>query len=300
MFSVVSVLASELHWFFSLWVHFQIWFFGLSFLLFLFSLKEWRKAPLVFTTVVFSLLFHGLVVVTYLWPNSAPKVRAEGSEQSFKVIFHNLNVANPRKSEVLSYMKNSSRDLLLFVEFNQSWARSLNELRSEYPYAKAIVLENNFGMAAFSRTQLQVDRVYFEKERRIPALFLTTEVQSQSLNIILFHPFPPFGRFGTLLRDQYLSSLSHRVRELKGPTILCGDFNTTPWSSIFKEFLARTQLKLAKSSPHLSTWEPISGLPGLPIDHCLTKGFAGVDLKVGKALGSDHRMLSMRVKFSPL
>lgn len=171
-------------------------------------------------------------------------------------------------------------------------------LESIYPHVKAIVRENNFGMAVLSKTNLEVENIFVERENFIPALFLKTRSAIGDINLVLMHAFPPIGGYGKILRDQYLSSMSNEVRGLVGPALICGDFNTTPWTSIFKKVILNSGFDYAQNHAVPNTWPTAFFFPGLPIDHCLSKGAQVVSYKKGPYIGSDHWPLVVRLTSS--
>lgn len=150
-------------------------------------------------------------------------------------------------------------------------------------------------MAVLSKTPLKVKKILFDKETQIPALLLTTKGPWGALSLGLLHPYPPIGGYGTQLRDQYLNTISHRISELKSPLLVCGDFNTTPWSQIFKNFLTNSSLSFIQSQRAPSTWPTLWTAPSIPIDHCLVKGLKIITYERGPDLGSDHWPLHIQI-----
>lgn len=148
----------------------------------------------------------------------------------------------------------------------------------------------NFGLAILSQTSLEVENVFVDRENLIPALFVKTNTSLGLLNLVLLHPFPPTGNYATTLRDRYLDALSHQIRDLSSPLLVCGDFNTTPWSNVFKQFLQTSALEMSDVTPN--SWPAI---PLIPIDHCLLRGLEFVKYERGPSLGSDHWPLLIEV-----
>jgi endonuclease/exonuclease/phosphatase (EEP) superfamily protein YafD len=86
---------------------------------------------------------------------------------------------------------------------------------------------------------------------------------------------------------QILADLSTRV---EGPLVVAGDFNLTPFSPYFSDWLASTRLRDSRAEAGYSaSWPTFLPLIGIPIDHCfVTDDFAVVDLRRLPAFGSDH------------
>ncbi|MCB0412362.1 MAG: endonuclease/exonuclease/phosphatase family protein [Bdellovibrionales bacterium] len=83
-----------------------------------------------------------------------------------------------------------------------------------------------------------------------------------------------------------MKTLALRISELSSPLLVCGDFNATPWSVIFKTFLKNSGLSLSSSTP--ATWPTYFSFAGIPIDHCLSRGVRITNYRRGSDIGSDH------------
>lgn len=199
-----------------------------------------------------------------------------------------MNSQNQEKHRLVDYLEKEKPDIVFLIEVNESWAKEIKNLEPIYPYAKAIVREGNFGLALLSKFKLETEDVLVDRTNMIPALFLRTESSVGPLNLVLLHAYPPIGKYGTMMRDQYLKTLSIRIASLKSPLLVCGDFNTTPWTSIFQQFIQNSALRLNADRLLPSTWPTTPFLPKIPIDHCLSKGIDIVSYKKGPNIGSDH------------
>ena len=77
----------------------------------------------------------------------------------------------------------------------------------------------------------------------------------------------------------------------KGPLIIAGDLNMTPWSYRLQRFLARADMR--RHATFLRSW-PTDGqfrlpFPAFLIDHVLTTpDIKTVSIRIGPKLGSDH------------
>lgn len=211
------------------------------------------------------------------------------------VFFANLNSQNKDRSLLIKYLEKSRPSIVFLVEVNESWANELKKLKLIYPYSKAIVREGNFGMAVLSQNLLEVENVFIDRVNRIPALFLKTKNSIGVFNLVLLHAYPPIGEYATMVRDQYLDSMSHRISVLSSPLLVCGDFNITPWTSIYQKFLNNSDLEIDKSHMTPNTWPVTSLLPSLPIDHCLARGLKILNYEKGLDIGSDHWPLSLKI-----
>lgn len=296
LFSVFATVFEESHWLLSLTVHFREWFILLAIALGFTSIWSQHGSKTLICISICTCFFHTYGTFPHwsakFWSSSkTPLQQAE-----LNVFFANVNSQNSQKDQLLKYLRQHQPDLVFLAETTSDWLTKIKTIEADYPYAQAIPQEGNFGMGVLSKTPLSVQNTFFDREHYIPALFLKTKrPQIGDLNIVLLHPFPPIGGYGTLLRDRYLETLSHHIQELKGSTLVCGDFNTTPWSMIFRKFMKVSELNLPHQHHSPNTWPTTSILPSLPIDHCLVKGLKVLAYKKGPNINSDHWPLILTV-----
>ncbi|MCP4501446.1 MAG: hypothetical protein GY822_15915 [Deltaproteobacteria bacterium] len=81
------------------------------------------------------------------------------------------------------------------------------------------------------------------------------------------------------------------MQHSKYPVVLAGDFNATPWSIVFQNFLDETGLhNAAYARGGGTTWPTFLPLMfRIPIDHILlSKQLVSTSFLVGPEMGSDH------------
>lgn len=113
------------------------------------------------------------------------------------------------------------------------------------------------------------------------------DVSGEPIVLIAAHADAPTHPASTLRRNALISDISDRVRKFRRYVIL-GDFNITPWASMYDIFPGQRI-----SDPRIaSTWISRSPLLGLPIDHMFVSSCARVfESEVGPYTGSDHRFI---------
>jgi endonuclease/exonuclease/phosphatase (EEP) superfamily protein YafD len=92
-----------------------------------------------------------------------------------------------------------------------------------------------------------------------------------------------------------LESLAKTVQALDGRILVAGDFNDTPWSFGFREFVSNSGLAhMGRFLPSFPAGD--HGLPQLAIDHMFASSSLGFeDAWLGPDIGSDHLPLLARV-----
>lgn len=100
-------------------------------------------------------------------------------------------------------------------------------------------------------------------------------------------------------QQQQLKAIEDTIGDVKGPLIVVGDFNSTPWSYAMKGFQSATGLTrethapltypLMFTVPHrLVPSGFVRLIPFLPLDQVFERGVAVHELHVGGDTGSDH------------
>jgi endonuclease/exonuclease/phosphatase (EEP) superfamily protein YafD len=107
--------------------------------------------------------------------------------------------------------------------------------------------------------------------------------------IVAVDTVDPKTMAGLANRDRLLLGIAQKISELPGPVVVAGDFNATPFTPVFKDFV-----RLANVSPMrlpVPTFPAIFGWLGIPIDHILVRDVQVKDVEALSSIGSDHRPL---------
>jgi endonuclease/exonuclease/phosphatase (EEP) superfamily protein YafD len=241
-------------------------------------------------------LLVGIANASVLFPLylQAPGGEGEAGE-TFTMVLFNVNSSSGRPEAVRTYLEEEAFDLVILQEYSRRWEQEMSHL--SYAHRLEAVREDNFGMAVFSRFPFTASDVVYLTEEPIPSLRVELEVNGHVLHLLASHPLPPVNADYTAARDEQLRVLSDSRTE-KGPMILAGDFNTTPWSAEVQQILEKTDLKnSANGFGYQPTWP--SMLPPLwtILDHVFYDGLHLKDRSIGPALGSDHYPIKVTFAF---
>ena len=278
--------AGSFGWLFDLAAHFRVQYlvgfavlFGLGLLL-----KQRRLA--------WACAALALVNAATLWPlASGPTATVSASAGSSRWMTFNVHTANTNKAGVLAAIRAAGADVVALQEVDSAWMLALLDLRTEYPYAVAEPREDNFGICLLSRWPIAGSNVFHWGAAEVPSLEVRLQSPAGIVTAIATHPVPPVGRHAAAARDEQLSLLARRVRELSGPVVVLGDLNTTPWGASFRRLVADSGLRdSARGQGWQPTWPSFQPLLFIPLDHVLaTPDIGVVSRSVGDAAGSDHR-----------
>ena len=101
-------------------------------------------------------------------------------------------------------------------------------------------------------------------------------------------------------RKEQLAAIPTYLAEERGPLLLLGDLNATPWCHAFRKLVTASRLRRTSQGGGLHLSWPVNFLPlRIQIDHCLTSSeLAVISQKLGPDVGSDHFPLIAELKFS--
>lgn len=138
---------------------------------------------------------------------------------------------------------------------------------------------------------LGVQHLGADKKSTLVATVCSTAVATRCIDIMAAHLERPQSRTLTRVRDTHLQDMATIVRNAHADkTVVVSDFNLTPWSPYFQQFLSDAGLRDSARGRRVaptwfSRWLPF----GLPIDQVLVgAGISVIDRHVGADVGSDH------------
>jgi endonuclease/exonuclease/phosphatase (EEP) superfamily protein YafD len=211
-----------------------------------------------------------------------------GSQHTVKILSANVFFHNRSAKRLLEIVREESPDVVVLVEYTAVWAAQVDELRAAYPHYIEGPQRNPYGIALFSRFE-------FDAIKRIPVGYAegvqaVVRTPNGPLTLIGVHLRSPTSPSDAAMRNTQLDELATRVSHLTGPIAIVGDFNVTPYSPYFEDWLARTGLTDTRRGRTLSpSWPVQLPIVGIPIDHCVVgRGVVIVRHRGLAAFGSDH------------
>ena len=234
-----------------------------------------------------------LALVLNLWPMSrvyfgvtppAPQARA------VRVVAFNVNIGNDDMARVARYLESLSPDVVILEELPRENADRLFALLPTLPHRFHVVDLSAGGLAIVSRTPMS-DAAIVRREGLAIAARADVDLGDRRLRVHGIHLYWPLVPASALFRDAQLRALARELRDCVGACMAAGDFNTTPWSSHFRDLLAESGFQdCAQGQGWAPTWP--AGLPAplrIRIDQCLAgPGVSVVRVAVGRSAGSDH------------
>jgi endonuclease/exonuclease/phosphatase (EEP) superfamily protein YafD len=264
--------------------HFRVHFsmaLGVSVLAFLFSL--WRSFVLFFGLAVIPLLI-GLQSPGWRYFSNDPSLAASGHRAVSVLSFNNMLIN--RNSRMLErYIRRKQADIVVLIEIGSSKKPLLRRLKKLYPYQKHCAGVKKCHIAVLSKYRFVAGGLQTFNPGSPPYVWVRLGPKMSGLTVVATHLIrPPYLK----LQLGHVNGLSGFVRNIKGPVIVAGDFNLTPWSYLFRKFARQGKLTAVTGvSPTWPVW--FANLAQFPIDHMfVTPGIKTRLITTGVRLGSDH------------
>lgn len=303
LFALVSGLSflGSRHWAFDLLSHFRVQFAALALILCLLMIFTRQRAVAALLGLLAGI--HGAEPAAYMLRQADIEAQAAAEPEApltLTLAYHNLRNSDARLDELFAYLDEVKPDVLVLTEMDYARRADLfHGLRPRFRHWVVNPGPSIFNVGVFSRhPRFELKQVMTGSDWPMLHVRICPDETRGCLRVVALHAIPPVG-YRTKLRDAALLEAAARAREGEEPAVLVGDLNCTPWSPVFTEVLAEGRLRDRNRAGLVGTWMSRSPLFGLPIDHILLgPGVEEEARSVGPAFGSDHFLLTARLKFA--
>jgi endonuclease/exonuclease/phosphatase (EEP) superfamily protein YafD len=278
----LAPLGAELSWVVELTTHFRVQYLAATAVLLVpLLLRRLYRAS---AALALSSAISAAVVVPYL-PLGGP---TDGGGSSIKVVSVNISFGRFSPRRLLEIIREENPDLLIAQELTPYADKELAELDTEFPYRYELPADGAYGIGVWSR--LAFESVKPLALARLPAIQARVISPSGTFTLLGVHLSAPTSPRRAESRNIELRELASRIKAIDGPVLVAGDFNITPYSPYFADFLAAAGLVDARRGRTLSaSWPTASWVAGIPIDHvAASDGFAILSHRRLADFGSDH------------
>jgi endonuclease/exonuclease/phosphatase (EEP) superfamily protein YafD len=281
----VLPLGARLWWVFDLTTNFRLQYLGVAgLLLVLLALR--RRWPTAAALLVISAL-NAWPVLPYV-PRALPAEAAQPATAPFKVMTVNVSFRRFSARRFREIVSEASPDVLLVVEFTPQAEETLAEIDKLYPFQLKAPAEGPYGLALWSRFPLE--HAYTFPLGTVQGVDARVQLPDGVFTLLGSHLMSPTLPRRFEQRNEQLDLLAARRATLAGPVLIAGDFNVTPYSPYYRDWLEDTQLTDSRYGRTLSTsWPAVLPILGIPIDHvAVSKEFIVLSHQRLPAFGSDH------------
>lgn len=214
-----------------------------------------------------------------------------------RLLLANVRTHNNEREGTARAIKELDPDIVVLIEPNHRWFAALRPALTGYRGQREVDDAGNFGLGVYVRGELRstVEHLGYRMPSVVAQVELDARVSGEvaaPFTLIATHPIPPVDAGNDVIQRQQLDGLARRVRSLRGPVVLAGDLNATPWSRPFASLLESSGLRDSRAGFGMHATFPSSGVTDLlriPIDHVLISPGIGVRTRrVERDVGSDH------------
>jgi endonuclease/exonuclease/phosphatase (EEP) superfamily protein YafD len=233
------------------------------------------------------------IAVIAPWQGASYATASTGN-RTLRIVSFNVEAGNHRYDELAPLVARLRPDILGLMELTPAWARAAEHASARVRPRQLVPQPGAYGMGLLSDLTPTAVRVRHFPADGPTALVARFKIQHFPVTFVLVHVHTPFA--GSV-HARELSALAAARPTLGSRLIVCGDFNTVPWSAQFEDFGHDAGLTdVFQGTWHTHSWPSWSPLLGALIDHCLISGGLTVrDRSFGPSSGSDHLPLVLDV-----
>jgi len=284
--SLAPYAESVDYWVIDIFSHFPVQYAFIAAMLSSVCLWKRHSVPAFLAAILFVFNISLIVDNDNLARASLQKVK------TFTVTSANINKSNSALFKVVNRLRAAHSDILLLLEVTEKNVASLRPLIQNYPY-RIINLNigtSGTGMALMSKLPILDHTVTKYSEFGNMLVETTMKVDNKKISFYGVHFPKPTNVSEFSERTNQIVSLARHIKEQTNSVIIAGDFNTTPFSPIFKKLLNESGLKDTRDGfGWLPSWPAYFPPLWISIDHILVSPDIAVHKReTGSYISSDH------------
>ena len=220
--------------------------------------------------------------------------KTAANSSDFSIMLANVYMKNRNADGLLAIIKKNDPTILLTVEVDKWWTRSLEVIENSYPYKTIFPTENTYGMALYSKLPLSDTQKYFLNHDSVPTFLSTvTFPNGQKFQLLTVHPVAPKSSKhpDNLNREETgLMLAATTIKDATLPVVVAGDFNDVGWSPNMAKFEEISKLKDIRIGRGLyNTFSAKNILMRWPLDYVyVSPQFSVLAVERLPYFGSDH------------
>ena len=276
-------LGARLSWMLDLTTHFRVQYLAAA--LVMLGLLALRRRWWICAALAVAVAFSAAPLFPYL-----PWSAGAGSPAAAPLTVMTVNVSYRQFSvrRLLEIIRESDPDVLVVQELTPYAAEVLADLDTAFAHQLKFAAEGPYGIALWSRYELEDAQLF--ALGRLPAIEARVRAPNGTFTVFGVHLNAPTTPRRAAARDEELRQLGARSAAVDGPLLVAGDFNLTPYSPRFSDWLAASGLTDTRRGRTLSvSWPTLLPIVGIPIDHvAVSSEFETLSHRRLPDFGSDH------------
>jgi endonuclease/exonuclease/phosphatase (EEP) superfamily protein YafD len=243
-----------------------------------------------------------LVDTIIVLPQLPGRQRPLAARSELRVLFANVFEKNHDIDALVRVIERADADIVVLAEVDADALAQVRLRLPRYPFCHVRAIgPRPLGMGLLAKMPPASAQIVTLDDASAPIVIARFDSFEAPLTVIGAHPLPPYRPSWFARRNAYLAKLSDLIVADDCEAIVVGDFNMTPWSATYDDFLEATGLRDSRMGFGLQTTWP-SELPPLlriAIDHCfVSRGIHVRERCVLGSTGSDHLPIIVDVAFA--
>ncbi|WP_137392156.1 endonuclease/exonuclease/phosphatase family protein [Rhodoligotrophos defluvii] len=215
---------------------------------------------------------------------SSPEGDLRAGERQVKLLSFNSWVLNEDLAAIEGLLRAENADVVVMQEFFSQKKPLLDRVADLYPFQAGCERRIACSLVVLAKYPIASSEISI-LHPRLPVLQARFGPELAGLTVVSVHT----SRAPWIYEQQaQVAALARHVAQRKGPLIVAGDFNATPYSLIFQSFVRGSGLT---GLQHWPSWPAVPlALPQLSIDHMfISEGVRPmVSPRPTQPAGSDH------------
>jgi len=251
------------------------------------ALRRPRLAVLAAVLAAVNLAVLGIPLTSGV--NAAPSATPSGA---LRVVVANVEVGNTDFAAVERLVAQTRPDVFGVTELTPAMARHLGAALPGYRTRVLETRNDAYGIGVYSRRPLLSAKVVRFPGDGPPTVVARLRVAGKPLTLVVTHVHTPFA--GSIHVRQLRALAAAARSELGKRVVVCGDFNTPPWSGPLRDFAGDARLHDLYGARAWAgySWPTWGYVLRVPLDNCFVSNTVAVrGHQDGPDVGSDHRPL---------
>lgn len=219
----------------------------------------------------------------------------------FTVLTLNVLQTNREYERTAELIERLDPEIVLLMETDQAWMDAMQPALAPYAHQTGKALDNKYGILFASKLPTREMTIQDLAQKDTPSIFATVAAAEHEFRVIGLHPRPPRPGQDTEERDAEIIVAAKRSQDTSSPVLAIGDFNDVAWSDttqLFKNVGGFLDPRIGRGT--FATFPADQLWLGWPLDHLfVTEEFMLAEMRVGEAVGSDHRPVIARLCLDP-
>lgn len=198
------------------------------------------------------------------------------------IIVGNIFQYNRKYNKALSLFQQNDPDVIFLVETDHAWIDALKPLHSTYENQILLPLENNYGLALFSKFPIVRKEIIYLVDKEIPSLEIDLQLRNgEIITMYAIHPTPPVPgeNLTSAERDAEILIVGKKSKANPFPSMVIGDLNDVAWSQSTSLFLKISELAdPRRGRGFFSTFHATYPFFKWPLDHIFLSHHFGLSL----------------------